>query len=121
MAQCTGAIQSRQGGADSSSARSVSFSVVVKIIDVQRIVIGKAEHHSPVGANRDRPESFPVALERMEPESRQVHILNLPGSVEPRENVSQLLRVLREHPTWVVVLVKASQSLVTKRLNHLRS
>src|SRR5271157_1242009 len=50
------------------------LSVVIEIINVQHVAFAKAENHPPVGADRPRPKAFQLALERMQPEPRQVHI-----------------------------------------------
>src|SRR6266852_1261269 len=47
---------------------SASFSVVIDIINVPRIMASKAKDHPPVGANSHRPKTFQIALERMQPE-----------------------------------------------------
>jgi len=46
------------------------------------------------------------------------HILHRPGRVEPRQNIAKLLNMLGHHAAWVVVFVKAFQSLVAYRANH---
>ncbi len=45
----------------------------------------------------------------------QIHIRNRTGSIQPRENVTQLFRVFPNHAARVVVLIKPFQSLVAYR------
>jgi hypothetical protein len=62
--------------------------VVVHIINVEGVTVSKPENHPPVCANRDRPEPFEFALERMQPETGHIHIGHNTGRVEPRENIA---------------------------------
>src|SRR6266403_3827675 len=95
-----------------------SPSVVIHVINVQSIPDDKAKNHSPVRANRDSPEAFQLALERMQPQPGQVHVRSRGGSIETRKNVSQLLRVLAHHAPRVILLVEPFQPLVADRADH---
>src|SRR5207245_9507448 len=84
--------------------------VVVDIVNVKCVTLGKAKNHAPIRANRYRPKAFQPALERMQPESRQVHVCNGSRRIQTGENVTQLLRMLAHHATRVVVLIEPFQS-----------
>ena len=64
------------------------LSVVIDIINVLRVAV-KAENHPPVGAYCNRPKAFRRAFERMQPESRQIHVVNGSSGVKsiPHRNV----------------------------------
>jgi hypothetical protein len=64
--------------------------MVVQIIDVECVAVRKVEDHSPIGAYRYRPKAFELAFERMQPETRHIHIGHCAGRAEPRENIAQL-------------------------------
>jgi hypothetical protein len=89
--------------------------VVVRVIDVKGIGGNKAENHPPVRAHRYRPKPRELAFERMQPETRHIHIGHDAGGVEPRENVSERAGVLRENAARVVVFIKTFQPLVSYR------
>jgi hypothetical protein len=89
--------------------------VVVQIINVEGIVVRKSEDHTPVRADRYRPKSFHLTLERMQPESRHIHIGDRAGRVQTRKNVAQSDEVFSDYAAMVVVFVKPVQPLVTNR------
>jgi len=49
---------------------------------------------------------FNSPFERMQPESRQVHIPYGTSSVQPRKDITQFRDVIYEHTTRVVILIK---------------
>lgn len=80
--------------------------MVIDIVNVHSIPFDKAEYHSPVRANGDRPKAFQLPLEGMQPEPRQVHIRRDTSSIEARKNVTQLFCVFADHASRVVVFVE---------------
>jgi hypothetical protein len=91
------------------------LSVVIEIINIQRITVSKAKDYSPVCANRRGPKSSELAFERMQPETGQVHIGDTAGSIEPRENVTQPFLAFAHYAAWVIVFMKAFQTLMADR------
>ena len=81
--------------------------MIVQIINVERVAIGKAENHPPVCANSYRPKTFELAFERMQPETRHIHVGRGARRIEPRENIAQLNDVFSHHAALVVLFVKA--------------
>jgi ArsR family transcriptional regulator, arsenate/arsenite/antimonite-responsive transcriptional repressor len=69
--------------------------VVIDVINIQRVTSCNAQDNSPIGANRYRPESLELTLERMQPKARQVHVGNGPGGIEANQNVTQFAYVFR--------------------------
>jgi len=67
---------------------SISFSVVVHVINVEGVMVGKSENDPPVCANRRRPKTFLSTFQRVQPQTRHVHIGNGPNSVKPRETMT---------------------------------
>ena len=55
----------------------------------------------------------------MQPEAWEVHISNTTSRIEARENVTQLIRVFPNNATRIVFFVKAFQSIVADRPDHL--
>jgi hypothetical protein len=54
----------------------------------------------------------------MQTEARQVHICHRAGSIETRQNVPQLGRVLTGHTARVVILKETFQPFVANRPDH---
>jgi hypothetical protein len=54
----------------------------------------------------------------MQTEARQVHIRHRAGSIETRQNVPQLGRVLTGHTARVVILKETFQPFVANRPDH---
>src|ERR1700730_18313246 len=94
------------------------LSMVIDIIDIQRIAIRKAKNNPPVGSNCHRPKAFPHIFEWMKPNPGQIHILDRARGIKPREDVAKLPRMFGDHAALVVVLMKTLQALVTERPYH---
>ena len=93
-------------------------SVIVEIVDIQRVAFGKAENHSPVSPHGDGPKAFELALERMEPKTGQVHIRDGSRCVESHENIAQFFGVFAHDPAVVVIFIKALEAFVADRRNQ---
>jgi hypothetical protein len=85
--------------------------VVIDIINVLRVTI-ETKNYPPVGPNGHGPKTFHLAFERMQPESRQVHVGNRRGGMKRRQNIPQLVGVFRVYLAWVVLFKKPFQPLV---------
>ena len=95
--------------------------MVIDVVDILRIAFRKAENHTPVGTNRNRPEASEITLEAMGPESWQIHVCGCTSSIKPRKDVPQLWRVFGDYPARVIILVEAFESLVANRPNDILS
>ena len=93
------------------------FSVVIDIIDVLRSVI-KTKNHPPVSAYCNGPKAFHLALERMQPETRQIHMGNVGSGLKSRKNIPELIDMFRIYTARVVLFEKAFQPLMTDCLYH---
>ena len=58
--------------------------MIIGIIDVDYVTGCKTENDTPVGSNRNRPKAFQVALQRMKPKARQIHIIDRGGNIQAR-------------------------------------
>jgi hypothetical protein len=95
--------------------------MVIDIINVQNFAVGEAKYHSPVSANGHPPKSFELAFERMQPEPRQVQIGNIARGIKAGENVAQFFGVFAKHSARVIGFIKAFQSFVADRPDHIPS
>ena len=73
--------------------------MIIAIINVDHVAAREPEYHSPVRADRYRPKAFQIALERMQPKSRQVHITRRLRGLQPGKDISQFRHVLRNDAT----------------------
>ena len=92
--------------------------VVIDIINVLCAAV-EAEDNPPVGANGDGPKALHFAFERMQAESRQVHMGNGGGGLKRGQNISQFADVFRVYAARIVVLEEPFESLVADRAYHL--
>jgi len=95
--------------------------VVIDVIDIMRVAFRQSENHPPISADCYRPKAFEVTFERMQAEAWQIHIRNRTGGIQPCQNVTKLYCVFADHAARVVVLVKAFQSFMTDRADHISS
>lgn len=82
-------------------------SVVLEIVDIERVAFCKAEYHSPVSPDRDRLKACELALQRMESETRQVHVRNGRRSVQTNWNIAESFGMLAHDAAMIVAFVKA--------------
>jgi hypothetical protein len=82
--------------------------MIVHQIDVEGAAILEPENDSPVCAHRNRPETLQVALERVQPERRNIEGGDTLRRVQHRQNLSDLANVLGVKPARIVVLEKLS-------------
>ena len=92
--------------------------MIIFVIDIFRIAIYEAKRDTLVGLHRYRPSALPIAFEFMQPQSRNIHILD-------RTRLMQL-RKHQPHPTGVAWLnaglttceKKTLQAFMRKTLDH---
>lgn len=68
--------------------------MVVDQINVASVSFLKAENHAPVRPDSHTPKTFQVALERVEPETGEIHIVGLSGTAEDSEDIFDFLDVI---------------------------
>jgi hypothetical protein len=69
--------------------------VVIQKIDVFNVRAFKPENDPPVGPDNDTPKSGIVALELVQPETWQVHILGLCRALQTGQHARDLLDMVR--------------------------
>lgn len=79
-----------------------SFLVVIDIINIQHVAARKPENHPPVSADRHCPKALEPAFERMQLETRQIHIRGRNRCIKQSENITQLHHVFWDQATQVV-------------------
>jgi hypothetical protein len=97
---------------------SLSPSMVVDKIHIESISIFKAEDDPPIGADRDREETFQIPLKMMQTKGRQVHALDLFRRVQRGKNDSDPRQHVRWQPAAFIALKQSLQSFVAKALDH---
>jgi len=92
--------------------------VVINQVNVTDVSALKTKDDAPVCPNGHAPEALQVALERVKPESREIHIFGYSGTAENSKNVLNLLDQIRADSFALAVNKKPLESLVPKTLNH---
>jgi len=80
--------------------------MVIDVVDVDREPIRESEGYPPISGYRDGVVSLQFALQRMEPEPRQIHIVRTLASIKHRQNISELLEMLRRDPSCRSTIVE---------------
>lgn len=81
--------------------------MIVHEIDIGSVTVVETKGHPPVGAHRNCPEPYQLALERMKPKPWEVEIARSNGTVQDGKNVFNLLQVVRMDFTPVTSIKKA--------------
>lgn len=92
--------------------------MIILVINVNRILPFELECYAPVSADPYRPGSPAPTFEFMQVETGQIHILRRQGSMQSRQNESQLGSVRRLNSTFTSAHKEAFKSLVFKALDH---
>jgi hypothetical protein len=92
--------------------------VVVRQINVESIAIFKAKNDPPVGAHNNRPKAFKIANERMQAQSRKVHVVDPFGCIQKAENIVDPLDVLCAYAFSIAVIEKTLKAFVAKADDH---
>jgi len=79
--------------------------MVINQINVRRIPTFEAKNDPHVVTNSDAPMAGEFALKRMEPESRQAHVLRSDSAIKPCQHTSDFVRMLRTEAAVVIILV----------------
>jgi len=80
--------------------------VVIHPINIESIILDKAENHTPIGANGYSVKALPFTLERMKSKTRQIQVRNGSGCTETRQNVAQFDGIFGHHASRIVIFVK---------------
>ena len=91
------------------------LTVVVQIIDIDYVGAVKTENDPPIRANCHGPKTLHLAFERMQSETRNIHIRDGLRGVEPRKDIAQLNNMFGDDAARVVIFMKTFQSLVAYR------
>jgi hypothetical protein len=92
--------------------------VVIDQINIGYVTVLEAKDNAPVSADSDAPKPDEVALQRVQPEARKVHILGPRRTVQKRKHAGDFIDVLGVQAAAVVVCVKAFQASVPKPSQH---
>ena len=96
----------------------LTSSVIVSVINVNRVSVFKQEGHPPIPRYRDGEAPGEWICHGVQPKAWQVHILRVSASVEHREDANELADMLRSHPSRAVTVVERPQSSVLERTDH---
>ena len=92
--------------------------MVIDQINVASAAFFKAEDHAPVRPDCHAPEASQATLEGVEPETGEIHVFRLSGTVENGEDILDLLNVIGMDALRFAVLEKPLQPLVPEAPNH---
>ncbi len=92
--------------------------MIIDQVDVEGVLAVEAENDAPVGAQRDRPKTLQVSLQRMQAKARNRHVLRTARLVQAGQDAGDLVGVLRVEFAAVVILEQPPQSLVPETQDH---
>jgi hypothetical protein len=92
--------------------------VVIDQVDVTSVAFLKPEDDPPVHPYRHAPKSLEAAFQGMEPETGQVHVFRLAGTVQNGKDIFYFLEVIGADAFGFPVLEEPFEALVPEALNH---
>jgi hypothetical protein len=92
--------------------------MVVDIIDIKSMAINHPENNAPVPVDGNRMTASQTAVQRVQPITRQIHVRQGGGGIQPRQNATQFVSMIRPHATMVIRRMQTAQSLVGEGHDH---
>ena len=92
--------------------------MIVDELHVAGGAVREAEDDAPIGPHRDAPEALAVAFQRMQPEAGKIHVLHGSSRLQSRQDVLDLLDLLRCQPAAVARFVESLQPAVLETADH---
>ena len=92
--------------------------MVVFIIDAFSILPSKTERDAPVAADLDGPGGLPSTLQLVKFQARQIQVAGVSRGMQPAENQSESVGMLRLDPTLVAGGEEAFEPFVPKALDR---
>ena len=92
--------------------------MVVDQIHIARVACLEAEDDTPVYPDSHAPATFEVALETVQSEARQVHVLGPSGAIQHDQDVFQFLEQLQADTLGFAVLKQLFQPFVFKAFDY---
>lgn len=88
--------------------------MIIEIINVVCIARVKAESDTPASRYPNSPVSFEFTFKRMQPKSREIHIIRFPTPIQNCKNIAQFNSVLRRHALFRLPFVQRFKAAMTK-------
>lgn len=92
--------------------------MIISVIHILNIAVRKTKCDSPVGADSHGPKSYQVTLQRMQAESRQVHILGSNGHIQTGQDIPQLVCMFSYNTARIILFVQPLQPFMAYRADH---
>ena len=92
--------------------------MIVDELHVAGGAVREAEDDAPIGPHRDAPAALAVAFQRMQPEAGKIHVLHGSSRLQSRQDVLDLLDLLRCQPAAVARFVESLQPAVLETADH---
>lgn len=92
--------------------------MVVEVIDQFDILTDKAKDHSPIAGHADRPKARQIALERVEPHTRSVHVIRLQSDVQRGKYPTQSANVISPYTLGIAGLVEGLEAFMSEGFDH---
>src|SRR5277367_1014661 len=93
-------------------------SVVVLVINQDRVSAFKRESHTPISIHRHSPMAGQIILERVPVPARQIHIRGADGPIKSEQLQAQFLRMVRLNASLRSRAEEPPQSVVAPTLDH---
>ena len=68
--------------------------MIINEVHIKSLPVLEPKNNAPVRAHSERPKSFEIALQRVQPEGRQIKVADALGGVEQSEDVAEFPDVL---------------------------
>ena len=94
--------------------------MIINQLDVCCVAAFESEYDSPVGPDRNSPESLAVALEGMQMMAGKIKSLRDVGSIEDGQNSLYRRHQVRSYAARIAAFIKAFQPAVPDTGNHQR-
>lgn len=94
--------------------------MVVLVVHVDRIALRECKRNAPIAAHPHGPSAFALAGERMQEQTGEFHICRIDRNLQPTQDHSEPLFVLRLDPSFRALAKEALEASMPEAAYHLR-
>ena len=92
--------------------------MVVNQINIAGVSFLEAEYDAPVRPDGHAPEIFQFSSKTVKPETGQIHVFRLSGTLQNEKDVFYFIDLIRADPFGFALLKQPFQSFMPKTSNH---
>jgi hypothetical protein len=92
--------------------------MIVDEVNVRDVTSREPKYDAPVSGYRNTPEAVKVPAQRMQPQTRKVHVARHPGKVEIAENANDSFSMCGMNARGIAAIMQPPQAPMPETADH---